>query len=355
MARPRRAVLVAGTRPEFVKLQPVAVALADRDVPISLVVSNQHRRADMRDVFINGLRWPCEVEYLDLTSNGDALALMADVFRALPEHVHDGDVVVVQGDTSTVLAAALVANKRRLTLGHVEAGLRSQDLRMPEEHNRRLCDHVSDVLFAPTDHDAQNLRAERCAGRIHVVGNTAIDAVRLNMPAGGATPSRTYILMTIHRQENLAEPSFIEALLAFVSGASVPCVFPIHPRTKDTLERAGQWDALASNPNLELCEPMDYRTFLLAMRGARVIVTDSGGIQEEATAPEIRTPVVVIRRSTERPAAVDGGFSTLAPACVSALRRSTEDLSWFSPAAMSPFGDGHAADAIADVISDVIV
>jgi len=344
-----RAVLVAGTRPEFVKLHPIAVALEDASIPALLVTTEQHRSTAMRDRFLEELRWPCPVRSLGIDAR-DPLVLLAEICLRLPAFLLDGDLVVVEGDTTSVLGAALVANKRRLRLAHVEAGLRSYDLRMPEEHNRRLCDHLADLLFAPTELDAEHLRNERCPGAIHVTGNTVLDAVRAHIGRAERPEGSGYVLVTLHRQENVDDPAFLGEVVRFFARMAFPALFPMHPRTADRLRELGLWEQLVACPNVRVGEPMGYLAFLGALREARVILTDSGGVQEEATAPEIRRPTVVLRRSTERVGALEAGFSVLAPADAAALERLVTDLSWFRPAATSPFGDGHAAEAIVEAV-----
>jgi UDP-N-acetylglucosamine 2-epimerase (non-hydrolysing) len=342
-----RVVLVAGTRPEFVKLHPVAMSLGAAGVDTLLLTTEQHWSPAMKDAFFDELVWPCPVRSLGISAR-DPLGLVAEISRTLPVMLESGDLVVVEGDTTSVLGAAIVANKLGRPLAHVEAGLRSYDFRMPEEHNRRVCDHLSDLLFAPTEGDAQHLRDEHCPGSVSVTGNTVLDAVRQNMPR--ARPAENighdFVLVTLHRQENVDSPAFLEEISEFFRCVEVRCVFPVHPRTVDKLNTHGLWETIAGLPNVDIREPMGYLTFLDAMRRSRVIVTDSGGIQEEATAPEIRRPAIVLRRSTERQAAIDAGFSILAPVVASRLVSAVSDLSWFRPAAASPFGDGHAADII---------
>lgn len=346
-------MLVAGTRPEFIKLHPLALALARARIETVLITTQQHWSASMRDAFIEELRWPCPVEPLAVTAR-EPLALLAELFRALPDRLRDGDVVLVEGDTTSVLGAALVANKLSLTLGHVEAGLRSYDQRMPEEHNRRVVDHLADYLFAPTEADAEHLRGERCPGLVCITGNTVLDAVRLNAPRAEPPGSDGHVLVTLHRQENVDDPAFLAEIARFLRSVERLCLFPVHPRTEEKLRQLGTWDELAGLANVRLCGPMGYLAFLGAMQSARVIVTDSGGIQEEATAPEIRRPAIVLRHSTERMAAVTAGFSCLAPEAAPEIQRLVDDLSWFRPAAKSPFGDGHASEAIVAALAPVL-
>ena len=345
---------MAGTRPEFVKMHPLACALAERRVPTLLVATNQHRSALMKDAFLKDLVWPCEIEHLDISSSS-ALPLLSEILTRLPASLGPHDLVVVEGDTTSVLAAALVANKMDLPVAHVEAGLRSYDLRMPEEYNRRLSDHLSDYLFAPTRLDEQHLRDEGSVGEIAMVGNTVLDAVRQNIHRVTAvTVPKEFVLLTLHRQENVDHEPFLRSLVSFLAGLDMDWVFPVHPRTRDRLEANGLWTHLTTLPHAHLTEPMDYLTFLGAMRAARVIVTDSGGVQEEATAPEIRRPVIVLRDSTERMPAIEAGFSLLPGSGPDVLAPLVADLSWFRPAAESPFGDGHAAERIAERLATVI-
>jgi UDP-N-acetylglucosamine 2-epimerase (non-hydrolysing) len=346
-------VLVAGTRPEFVKLHPLALALEERNIPTLLIVTNQHYSALMKDSFLEQLTWPCAIHDLGVTAKAP-LPLLGEIMLRLPAVLAAGDLVVVEGDTSSVLAGALVANKAGYPLAHVEAGLRSYDLRMPEEHNRRLCDHVSDYLFAPTELDAQHLRDERCPGRTFVVGNTVLDAVRQNIHrVQGAPLPGDYILLTLHRQENVDREPFLREIIRFLGKLDVDWLFPIHPRTRDRLEAAGLLTQLAGLPRGHVVVPMDYLAFLAAMRYARVIVTDSGGVQEEATTPEIRRPVIVLRASTERVPAIEAGFSVLARPDSGVLSGLVNDLSWFRPTEQSPFGDGHAAERIVGALAEV--
>lgn len=354
-ARIERVVLVAGTRPEFVKLHPLAVALAERKVPTLLVATNQHYSALMKDSFLEQLTWPCEIRDLAVSAKAP-LPMLGEIMVRLPAVLAAGDLVVVEGDTSSVLAGALVANKDGFPLAHVEAGLRSYDLRMPEEHNRRLCDHISDYLFAPTELDAQHLRDERCLGTTFVVGNTVLDAVRQNIHrVRGAPLPGDYLLLTLHRQENVDHDPFLQEIVRFLGQLDVDWLFPVHPRTRDRLEAAGLWARLTRLPRGHVVAPMDYLTFLAAMRYARVIVTDSGGVQEEATTPEIRRPVIVLRASTERVPAIVAGFSVLARSDSEILGGLVNDLSWFRPTERSPFGDGHASELIVDALAPVFV
>ena len=343
-----RVVLVGGTRPEFVKLHPIALALAAARGPSLLITTGQHSSALMKDSFFEDLRWPCRTQSLDVEAR-DPLVLLSEICSQLPAHLEADDLILVEGDTTSNLGAALVANKLGLPLAHVEAGLRSYDLRMPEEHNRRICDHIADYLFAPTEFDAGHLRDERVPGRVFVVGNTVLDAVRQNIGRATRPPNLGdgYLLITLHRQENLVDPVFQREVVRFLESVTLPCVFPVHPRTRETFGAAGIWDRVARIRNMRILEPLNYLAFLAAMVGARLILTDSGGVQEEATAPEIRRPVIVLRRSTERVAAIEAHWSVLGPPDATELLRLVDDISWFRPTGPSPFGSGHSSEMIA--------
>ncbi len=224
--------------------------------------------------------------------------------------------VLVEGDTNGVLATALAAVKLGILVGHVEAGLRSFDLRMPEEHNRRLTDHISAYLFAPTTTAENNLKKENVWGRIYLTGNTVIDAVYQYLPIAEKKskimhniPFEKFILATTHRAENIDNfivlKNFVEAFIE----SPIPVVYPLHPRAKKRLRQYGLYSKVKKSKNIRILQPLGYLDFLVLMKRCEMIVTDSGGIQEEATAPCIRKPVLVIRLSTERLEAVKAGFA----------------------------------------------
>jgi len=269
----------------------------------------------------------------------------------------------VQGDTNTTLGAALAANKHRVPLGHVEAGLRSFDLRMPEEHNRRLVDHISTQLYAPTHDAAQNLRRESAWGDVFVTGNTVIDAVLQYLPMA-VERSRImetarfegYALATFHRAENVDNPRVLHNLTQVLMNSPLPVVFPVHPRTNGRLLRCGLLQRLKGSKNVQLLPPIGYLDTLVLLKNCRLVVTDSGGLVEEATAPPIRKRVVVTRTSTERPEAVDAGFSWIAGTRVGEILTAMEEALFdgHEPPTASPYGAGTAAEAIVARISRML-
>jgi UDP-N-acetylglucosamine 2-epimerase (non-hydrolysing) len=267
--------------------------------------------------------------------------------------------VLVEGDTNSVLAAALAANKRGVAVGHVEAGLRSFDLRMPEEHNRRLTDHLSAYLFAPTERAKANLKSENVWGKIYVTGNTVIDAVIQHLPIAEKKSEilkkirfGKFALATAHRAENVDNISVLENFVDAFVESPVPIVYPMHPRTRKRLRQNKLYAKIKQSENVQVLPPLGYLDFLVLMRKSEFIITDSGGIQEEATAPSIRKPVLVIRLSTERPEAVEAGFAKVIGTgkheILSAMKSALENRNHLPET--SPFGDGNAAERIVGII-----
>jgi UDP-N-acetylglucosamine 2-epimerase (non-hydrolysing) len=272
----------------------------------------------------------------------------------------DPSIILAEGDTNTVLATALAANKRAIKVGHVEAGLRSFDLRMPEEHNRRLTDHISDFLFAPTQRAKANLEKESVWGKIFVTGNTVIDAVNQHLPMAEKrstilkqVPFENFAVATAHRAENVDDLSVLTTFMEVFAESPLPIVYPMHPRTKKRLQENGLLDRVLGMKNVLVLPPLGYLDFLALMRRCDVIITDSGGIQEEATAPSIHKPVLVMRLSTERPEAAEAGFAkvvgTEKKQILSALN--TVD-NWGTLPSVSPFGDGNAAKKTVDILKE---
>jgi UDP-N-acetylglucosamine 2-epimerase (non-hydrolysing) len=253
----------------------------------------------------------------------------------------------------------LAANKRTVPVGHVEAGLRSFDLRMPEEHNRRLTDHISEYLFAPTQRAKANLLKENVWGKIFLTGNTAIDAViqHLSIAEKKSTimrqiPFKSYALATAHRAENVDDVGVLESFMEVFSKSPIPIVYPMHPRTRKRLQENNMLSKMEALKNILILPPLGYLDFLELMKNCRLIITDSGGIQEEATAPDIRKQVLVIRLSTERQEAVEAGFAKVVGTdknvILSEMHRAV--ASEIKLPSVSPFGDGTAAEKTVEII-----
>ncbi len=351
--------VVVGTRPEIVKMAPVITELDRLGMDYSLIHTGQHYHREISEVFLEelGLRTPDTS--MDVRSGthaeqtAEALVGLENAFLTAEPRL-----VLVQGDTNTVAAAALASAKLGVDVGHVEAGLRSYDQRMPEEHNRRITDHLSAFLFAPTRVSEANLKRESVWGKVFVTGNTVIDACLRYLPIAERRSKvmeevvfEEYCLATAHRAENVDHRPTLGELARILSSCPIPVVCPIHPRTKARLLDFGLYEMLSSSENVQLMPPKGYLDFLMLMKEASFIITDSGGIQEEATAPNIRKKVFVLRQSTERPEAVTTGFSevvgTRASTALDRVVAYLEDPEL--PAGPSPFGNGDSGRRIAEI------
>ena len=352
-----KVAFVLGTRPEIVKLAPLIRLLPGR---AGVVHTGQHYDERMSGAFFTD----CGLAAPDATLRIGGLSRSAQIGRAVQElgelfAEQRPSAVVVQGDTNSALAGALAANALGVPLLHVEAGLRSHDRAMPEEHNRVLIDHVADLLCAPTPENAANLRAEGIpAARISVTGNTVVEALRETLPPPrirekllvdvGVQAGR-FVLATIHRPENTDDPRALTAIIeqfAAIAELDWPVVFPVHPRTLNALRQAG---INALPPGIIACEPLGYRDFLALAAECALLISDSGGIQEEATV--LGRPLIVVRRSTERPEAMRDFATLVAPGPeigALALRLLADSDARIARLASlpSPYGDGTAAERI---------
>ena len=229
---------------------------------------------------------------------------------------------------------------------------------MPEEHNRRIVDHISDLLFAPTETAKKNLENEQVHGAIYVTGNTVMDAVAQHMPLAEKKSNvmneiryDEFILATTHRAENVDDPDVLTDFIEVFMEAPFPVVFPAHPRTVNRLKEFNLYGKLSASKNVQLLPPLGYFDFLVLMKNCKLIMTDSGGLQEEATAPQIRKPVLVLRISTERPEAVKAGFAVVAGTEKKKIQRKLHKLlaNWPPLNKHSPYGKGDAGEKIAKI------
>lgn len=353
-------MITVGTRPEIVKMAPIIRTLKEQGLPITFVHCGQHYDYNMSQEFIEDLELPQPAYSYELRarSQGEQTARILIRMEQLLKQVKP-TIVLVEGDTNTILATALAAVKLGVPVGHVEAGLRSFDLRMSEEHNRRLTDHLSSVLFAPTKTAEANLKKENVWGKIYVTGNTVIDAVYEHLSLAERKSKimkeihfEEFALATAHRAENVDNMCVLKNFLEAFSDAPLPVVYPMHPRTRKRLKQNGFLGTIRRSKNLQILPPLGYLDFLILMKKCRMIVTDSGGIQEEATAPPLRKPVIVIRISTERPEAVEGGFSKVVGTEKQKILLAMKDL-LVNPKplpSISPYGDGHASERILEAL-----
>jgi UDP-N-acetylglucosamine 2-epimerase (non-hydrolysing) len=358
-------IVVTGTRPEIIKMAPIIRALEKAELPSVFVHCGQHYDYNMAQQFIENLELEAPDYWLKIESASPG-AQTAEILMKMDELIGkiDPSIVLVEGDTNTVLSAALAANKRVVPIGHVEAGLRSYDLRMPEEHNRRLTDHISQFLFSPTEHAMANLRKENVWGKICLTGNTAIDAVKEHLPIAEKTskimeqiPFKEYTVATAHRAENVDDPAVLNSFVEVFKKSPLPIVYPMHPRARKRLQENNILEKIEVMKNVLVLPPTGYLDFLVLMRNCKLIITDSGGIQEEATAPAIRKRVLVIRLSTERQEAVEAGFATVvgtdSKRILSAMDEALTTETQLPES--SPFGDGSAGQKTVEIIKEEIV
>ncbi len=353
---------VIGTRPEIIKMAPIIHECERRGIKYFLFHTGQHYSRNMSEDIFADLRIRAPDTNLEVGSGTHAeqtanalLGIERELMRVRP------DIVVVQGDTNAVLSAALAAVKLRIPVAHVEAGLRSYDQRMPEEHNRRLTDHISDLLFAPTEESAKTLRREHVWGDIFVTGNTVIDALEMSLSIALERSSllsrigwSDFVLMTMHRAENVDDRATLEGLVRGIVELQLQVLFAAHPRTVSRLREFGLLDRLTNSGNIRLIDPPAYLDFISLLKNCRFVITDSGGIQEEVTAPSINKTVFVLRKTTERPEAVRSGHAHVVGVdptiFVRRIRRALrQPLARVRPC---PYGDGHASQRIVDVLSE---
>jgi UDP-GlcNAc3NAcA epimerase len=344
-----RIVTVVGNRPQFIKAAAVSGPLRERHEEI-LVHTGQHHDDSLSRVFFTelGLARPDTELGIAGGSNTSQTARMLAALEPLLAGAQP-DAVLVYGDTNSTLAGALAAAQARVPVVHVEAGMRSFDRAMPEELNRVLTDHLSELLLCSSQAAVDNLHAESLSDRAVVVGDVMVDVAlrwqptaRANaeVPAAYGLESGSYLLLTAHRAGNVDAPERLRALVELVQKLPAPVLFPVHPRTRARLHDAGLLDALQSSDGLTLTEPLGYIEFTALLCQARAVLTDSGGVQKEAYIAGV--PCVTLRANTEWVETVGNGWNTLVDldtnAALAALAR--------DPPAERPalYGDGHAAE-----------
>ncbi|WP_258084568.1 non-hydrolyzing UDP-N-acetylglucosamine 2-epimerase [Thermococcus thermotolerans] len=358
---------VFGTRPEIIKLAPVIRAFEERDVKPLLIHTGQHYDYEMSRVFLEELELPPIDYHLEVGSGTQAEqtgTAMIKIEKVLMDE--KPDVVLVQGDTNTVLAGALAAVKLKIPVAHVEAGLRSFDRTMPEEINRILADHASEVLFAPTEEARENLEREGITRGVYVVGNTIVDAVLQNAEVSErksdvlerfGLKSKKYILITAHRAENTDSRENLTKLVEILEALPMRAIYPMHPRTRNRLREFGLWERINSIENLAITKPLGYLDFLRLEKNAFAIMTDSGGIQEESII--LNVPCLTLRYNTERPETVKAGGNVLVglekDRAIRYLKKLLDDGEFYGrmAEAQNPFGDGKAGERIAEILLEL--
>jgi UDP-N-acetylglucosamine 2-epimerase (non-hydrolysing) len=349
--------IVLGTRPEIIKMSPIIRACSNQGLEYTILHTGQHYSYAMDRIFFEQLDLPMPSHNLDAGSGSQGaqtatmLTGIEKIFLRQPPGI-----VLVEGDTNTVLAGALAASKLHIPVGHVEAGLRSFDRTMPEEINRIIADHIADQLYAPTTISCQNLLREGIGKeKITLTGNTVVDAVQQNIKIAQAKvnplqdldiePS-AYFLVTAHRAENVDDPVRLADILAGLRNVSaqfgLPVVFPMHPRTQKMVKEFS-----LSIEGIRVMDPLGYLEFLVLESRAALLLTDSGGIQEEGCILNI--PCVTLRDNTERPETVDVGANLLAGTKPENILLAARHMMERNHTWTNPFGTGNAALRILEV------
>ena len=347
-----KTTVVLGTRPEIIKLAPIIKLLNKKST--SVIFTGQHYDFDMGLKFFQqlGIRKP---DYSLRITRTDPSSQIADIINKVSVILkkESPETVIVQGDTNTVLGASISSLKSNIPISHVESGLRSFDWRMPEEHNRIAVDHLSEILFAPTKNAKNNLISENVHGTIHVVGNTVIDAVNTFSKISHKKTNvdimiDDYILTTLHRSENVDNQKILSQIIHALLSCNEEIIFPIHPRTKKRLKEFHLYEKLVNSKNIMILDAVGYFEMLELMKHCKFILTDSGGLQEEATAPSIRKKTIVMRKTTDRPETISTGFSELVGVSSSKILSSIKKSS-NSPEIIpknSPYGSGNSSERI---------
>lgn len=375
MSRKLHVMVVGGARPNFMKIAPVVHALRDRversrvngmDLKVSIVHTGQHYDKNMSEVFFRELEIPEPDWHLEVGSGSHAeqtAKIMIAFERVLQENIPQ--IVIVVGDVNSTIACALTAKKLNIMVAHVEAGLRSFDMTMPEEINRKLTDSISDLLFVTEESGFANLRAEGISeDRIYVEGNVMIDTLKRNLEkirAGRFTPpsslkefsgnGRKYGVLTLHRPSNVDKKETLTPIWSAVSETArrIPLLFPVHPRTR---AKINEFDL--DQIGITMVDPLGYLDMLYMVKGAAIVLTDSGGLQEETTF--LGVPCVTIRENTERPVTVTLGTNYLAGTRPESILAIANEILSGNPkkGEIPPLWDGKSSERIADIVLENI-
>ena len=364
--------VVLGTRPEIIKMAPIIDEIVNRDIELCLIHTGQHYDKEMSDNFFIDLEIPAPDYNINVGSgsHGKQTGLM---MKGIEEVLMDEkpDIVLVQGDTNAVLAGALVASKLHIAVGHVEAGLRSFDMTMPEEINRRVCDVTSTMYFIPTEESAINLLAEGYSRKnLIITGNTVVDACFRHLEIAkkrgfeeeslaslGIDNMDNILTLTMHRAENVDDKKRVTNIIdALKELGDMNIIFPIHPRTKKTLEDFKLFDELNNLSHVHIIKPIGYLDFLQLTSKSTLILTDSGGLQEEAITLDV--PALTLRYNTERPETVTAGGNILVGADKDAILENAnkilndEEFAQKMKNAINPYGQGDSAKKTVDAIAE---
>jgi UDP-N-acetylglucosamine 2-epimerase (non-hydrolysing) len=355
---------VIGTRPEIIKMSPLIDEVERRDIDFILIHTGQHYDREMSQQYFEDLELP-QPDYnigVGSTTHGKQTAVMLEGIEEILSS-EKPDIVLVEGDTNAVMAGALAASKMYIPVGHVESGLRSYDKTMPEEINRVIADICSQLFFVPTEESAINLIFEGLhPSNIYITGNTIVDAVYRNLKIAEKNFNldldlkKNFITLTLHRAENTDNPQRLRDITdALMELKEITIIFPVHPRTIKTLNKLNLYDQLVKADHIKLMKPVGYLDFIVLLSHSKVVITDSGGIQEEAITMNI--PCVTLRYNTERPETVTAGGNILVGTdkdrIIQTVRNILEDEKLYQKMsqAENPYGDGKTSERIVDIIS----
>jgi len=351
----KKIAIAIGTRPEIIKMSPIIRELKKKKLDYYIIHSGQHYSYNLDKVFFKQLRLPSPKYKLEVGSKPPGMQTALIISKAEKVFLKNRpDVVLVQGDTNTVLGVAIAAKKMNIPIGHVEAGLRSYDKQMPEEWNRILTDHCSDYLFAPTINSKNILIREGIKKEnIFVTGNTIVDSIidnlRFSKYSNKLKLEEQFILVSLHRQENVDNlqrfNEIVKGLKLINKKWDIQIVYSIHPRSKKMAKKFG-----ISFNGLTVIEPVDYLTFLQLEKNAKLILTDSGGVQEEACI--LKIPCVTLRNNTERPETVDVGANIVSGVNSKKILSCASKMMQKKRTWKNPFGKGDTAKKIIQIITN---
>jgi len=362
--------VVTGTRPEIIKMYPIFKVFDSRSIDYSYIHTGQHYDYNLFLKFIDEF----EIRKPDICISADVsnpVNQVSDIVKNIGNVMNElrPSLILVEGDTNSVLASSLAALKSHIPIAHIESGLRSNDWKTVEEHNRKIVDHISDVLFSPTAVSTKNLQLEHVHGDIYTVGNTVIDAINLCLAKqstqsnNGAHTNRTFeslginqqendfILVTMHRSENVDHIDILRQVLMALSDSNLKYIFPMHPHTLKRIQEYGLTNQIGKG--IKIIEPVGYSCFLRLLRKCKFVITDSGGVQEEITSPQINKRALVLRDCTERPESVDSGHSVLCRLEHDDILKHILEFQWNDRAGFAanpPYGNGDTAIKIAEIL-----
>lgn len=373
--------LITGTRPEIIKMYPIMKLFDSRNIDYKYIHTGQHYDYNLFLKFIEdfGIRKPD----ISITMAGsNPVAQVSGIMQKVGDVINKlgPSSVLVEGDTNSVLASALAALKSHTPIAHVESGLRSNDWKTVEEHNRRIVDNISDILFSPTVESTDNLQNEHVYGKIYTVGNTIIDAIDLCLSKEVSASSNNnnhvvydsgtpisltfdqstddFILVTIHRSENVDDANNLKQILMILSDSDLNYLFPMHPHTLKKMHQFGLTRYIGKR--VKIIKPLGYIDFLKILKRCKFVITDSGGVQEEITSPKINKRALVLRDCTERPESVKSGHSILCKIDQTVMLHQIETMNNktneinnnndMNTTKESPYGTGYAAFKIVEAL-----